>query len=241
MMLVLGARAAAGAGSCAGARGSAWFGVVAVCGCSLEAASAGGVAPVCGSGCGRWRASSWRAVCGVFRGGAGGGGGGVRSRRGAASFLCWWAVVSHVPRLGRGVRCGMVVLDHVVALLVGGGTVSRFGGVGGRSWLALGQCGAVSCGLSVVLLVCFNTWAVRGRCGAGPGVLWGRVCGTGVSQPGGCDRVVLEGVGPPLNGPSGAGSAVYGPRAGYCICGVRGSVGRRFWGVLWLRCGARGW
>ena len=45
----------------------------------------------------------------------------------------------------------------------------------------------------------------------------GGVCGTGVSQPGGCGRVVLGGVGPLLSGPSGAGSAVYGPRAGHCV------------------------
>ena len=38
--------------------------------------------------------------------------------------------------------------------------------------------------------------------------------------------MVLRGVGPPLSGPSGAGSAVYGARPGYCVCGVRGSVGR---------------
>ena len=72
VMLVLGARAAAGAGSCAGVRGSAAFGVVVVCGCSLVTVLAGGVAPVCGSGCGRWWALSWRKVCGVSRGGAGG-------------------------------------------------------------------------------------------------------------------------------------------------------------------------
>ena len=53
--------------------------------------------------------------------------------------------------------------------------------------------------------------------------------------------MVLGGVRLPLSGPSGAGSAVYGPRAGYCVCGVRGSVGRGILGVLWPRCGARGW
>ena len=47
--------------------------------------------------------------------------GGVRSRRGVASFLCWWAVVSRAPGWGRGVRCGMVVLCCVVASLLGGG------------------------------------------------------------------------------------------------------------------------
>ena len=45
VMLVFGARAAAGAGSCAG--GGATFGVVVVCGCTLVAVLAGGVAPVC--------------------------------------------------------------------------------------------------------------------------------------------------------------------------------------------------
>ena len=47
--------------------------------------------------------------------------GGVRSRRGAASFLCWWAVVSRAPGWGMGVRCGMVVLCCVVAFPLGGG------------------------------------------------------------------------------------------------------------------------
>ena len=57
----------------------------------------------------------------------------MRSRRGAASFLCWWAVVSRAPGWGRGVRCGMVVLCCVVAFpFGGGGTVSRSGGVGCR-------------------------------------------------------------------------------------------------------------
>ena len=51
VMLVFGARAAAGARSCAGVRGSALCGVVVVCGCSLVAVLAGGVAPVCSSGC----------------------------------------------------------------------------------------------------------------------------------------------------------------------------------------------
>ena len=45
MMLVFGARAAAGAGSCAGVRGSAPFGVVVVCGCSLVAVLAGWCCP----------------------------------------------------------------------------------------------------------------------------------------------------------------------------------------------------
>ena len=45
----------------------------------------------------------------------------MRSRRGAASFLCWWAVVSHVLGWGRGVRCGIVVLGGVVAFPGGRG------------------------------------------------------------------------------------------------------------------------
>ena len=146
------------------------------------------------------------------------------------------------PRLGEGgaVWYGGVVLCGGLPG-GGGGTVSRSGGVGCRPCFVLWLCGAAPRGLLIVLLACFSTWAVRGRCGVGPGVPWGGVCGTGVSQPGGCGRVVLGGVGPPLSGPSGAGSAVYGPRAGYCVCGVRGSVGRGILGVLWPRCGARGW
>ena len=89
VMLVFGARAAAGAGSCAG--GGAPFGVVVVCGCTLVAVLAGGVAPVCSSGCGRWWVLSWREVCGVSRGGAGGVGcgvGGARLRSCVAGLWC---------------------------------------------------------------------------------------------------------------------------------------------------------
>ena len=238
-MLVLGVCAEVGAGPCAGARGSARFGVVVACVGSLVAAAASGVASVRGLGFG-WL--SWRVVCGVSRGGAGAGRAGVRSRRGAGSFLCWWAVVSHVPGWGRGVGCGMLVLGCVMVFpLRGGGTVSRSGGAGGRSWLLLGRCGAAVCGLLVVPLVCFSTWAVRGRRGAGPGVSWGGLCGIGVSQTGGCGCVVLGGVRPPVSGPSGAGSAVHGPRAGCHVSGVHGSVGHGILGVLWPRCGVRGW
>ena len=63
----------------------------------------------------------------------------------------------------------------------------------------------------------------------GPGVPSVGVYGTGVSQPWGCGPVVLGGDGPPLSGPSSAQSAVYGPRAGYCVCRVRGSVGEASW------------
>ena len=84
--------------------------------------------------------------------------GGVRSRRGAASFLCWWAVVSCAPGWRRGVRCGMVVLCCVVAFpLGGGGTVSRSGGVGCRPWFILWRCGAAPRGLLIVLLACSST------------------------------------------------------------------------------------
>ena len=68
-------------------------------------------------------------------------GGGVQSWRGAVSFLCWWAAVSHVPGVGElvrrhvlcgtfrwsacgrggGVRCGVVALGRVLASLLGGG------------------------------------------------------------------------------------------------------------------------
>ena len=122
VMLVFGARAAAGAGSCAG--GGAPFGVVVVCGCTLVAVLAGGVAPVCGSGCGRWWVLSWRGGVRGFQGWCRWGG--VRSRRGAASFLFWWAVVPLAPGWGRGVRCGMVVLCCVVAFPLGGGGGHRF-------------------------------------------------------------------------------------------------------------------
>ena len=229
VMLVFGARAAAGAGSCA--RGGAPFGVVVVCGCTLVAVLAGGVAPVCGSGCGRWWVLSWREVCGDSRGGAGGVGCGVG---GARLRSCVGGLWCPCPRVGEGgeVRYGGVVLCGGLPVGGGGGTVSRSGGVGCRPWFVLWRCGAAPRGLLIVLLACFSTWAVRGLCGVGPGVPWGGVCGTGVSQPGGCGHVVLGGVGPPLSGPSGAG---------YCVRGVRGSVGRGFLGVLWPRCGARGW
>ena len=117
VMLVFGARAAAGAGSCAG--GGALFGVVVVCGCTLVAVLAGGVAPVCGSGCGRWWVLSWREVCGVSRAGAGGVGcgvGGARLRSCVGGLWCpvppgggggcgavWWCCAVWWPsRLGGG-------------------------------------------------------------------------------------------------------------------------------------------
>ena len=102
VMLVFGARAAAGAGSCAG--GGAPFGVVVVCGCTLVAVLAGGVAPVCGVGCGRWWVLSWREVCGVSRGGAGGVGCGVG---GARLRSCVGGLWCPVPPGGGG-GCGAV-------------------------------------------------------------------------------------------------------------------------------------
>ena len=102
MMLVFRARAAAGAGSCAG--GGAPFGVVVVCGCTLVAVLAGGVAPVCGSGCGRWWVLSWREVCGVSRGGAGGVGCGVGRARLRSCVGGLWCPV---PPVGGG-GCGAV-------------------------------------------------------------------------------------------------------------------------------------
>ena len=157
VMLVLGARAVAGAGSHAGVWGSARFGVVVVCGCSLVAAQAGGVAPGRGSGCGRRWALSWRVVCRVSRGGAGGGGGAEPAWRGVVPVLVACGV--SCPRVGGG-----SAVWHGGAWLRGGlpgggrgGTVSRSGGVGGRSWLVLGRCGAAPWGLSVVPLACFST------------------------------------------------------------------------------------
>ena len=185
----------------------------------------------CVSGCGRWWVLSWREVCGDSRGGAGGVGCGVG---GARLRSCVGGLWCPVPPGGGG-GCGAVWWCCAVwwpSLWGGGGTVSRSGGVGVRPWFVLWRCGAAPRGLLIVLLACFSTWAVRGRCGVGPGVPWGGVCGTGVSQPEGCGRVVLGGVGPPLSGPSGAG---------YCVRGVRGSVGRGFLCVLWPRCGARWW
>ena len=104
VMLVLGARAAAGAGSRAGVSGSAPCRVVVVCGCSLLTVLAGGVAPVCGSGCRRWWALSWCEVCGGSRGGARwvGCGIGVARLRSCVSGL--WGPMS----LGGGGGCGVV-------------------------------------------------------------------------------------------------------------------------------------
>ena len=116
VMLVFGARAAAGVGSCAG--GGTPFDVAVVCGCTLVAVLAGCVAPVCGSGCGRWWVLSWREVCGVSRGGAGGVGCGVG---GAWLCSCVGGLWCPVLRVGEGgaVRYGGVVLCG--GLPVGGG------------------------------------------------------------------------------------------------------------------------
>ena len=136
VMLVFGARAAAGAGSCAG--GGAPFGVAVVCGCTLVAVLAGGVAPVCGSGCGRWWALSWREVCGVSRGGAGGVGcgvGGAWLRSCVGGLWCpvppgggggcgavWWCCAVWWPsRWGGGAPCPGLVRWAVACGLSSGG------------------------------------------------------------------------------------------------------------------------
>ena len=166
VMLVLVARAAAGAGSCAGAQGSARFGVVVVCDCSLVTVPAGGVAPVCGSGCARWWVLSWRQVCGVFRGGAGGVGCRVCVSRLHSCVGGLWCLM--FP--GGGGRCCVVWWCWVVwwpSPWGREGTMSRSGGAGGRSWLVLWRCGAAPLGLLVILLACLSS----GPCGVG--VAWG--------------------------------------------------------------------
>ena len=229
VMLVLGARAAAGVGWCAGVRGSAPCGVVVVCGCSLVTVLAGGVAPVCGSGCGRWWALSWREVCRVSRGGAGGVGCGVgvaRLRSCVGGLLCPLSP-------GGGGGCGVVWWCWVVWWPSRWGGLSPLAGplaVWGSPARSLGRPPGVFQYVGRAGSVWRGAWGPLGR-----GV-WDRSVANR-----GCGRVVLGGVGPPLSGPSGVGSAVYGPRTGYCVCGVRGSVGRGFLGVLWPRCGAHGW
>ena len=202
------------------------------------------VLPLCAFGL--WPVVGVELACAVrgFQGWCRWGGGGVRSRRGAASFLCWWAVVSHVPGWGRGARCGMVVLGCVVAFLVGGGGRGACVQVwwGGWSLVAgpLAVCASPvrslgrPSGVFQYVGCAGSLW--RGAWGSlGRGVWSWSVATGGVWSRGawGCRSL--------LSGPSGAGSAVYGPRAGYCVCGVRGSVGRGIWGVLWPRCGAREW
>ena len=92
--------------------------------------------------------------------------------------------------------------------------MSGSGWVNGCSWLVFGRCGAVPRGLLVLPLVFRSPRAVWDRCGEGPGVPWGGLCGIGVSQPGGRGRAVPGYVGPPLSGSRGVGSAVYGPGTG---------------------------
>ena len=169
-------------------------------------------------------------------------GGGGRSRRGPASFLCWWAVLSHAPGWGGVVRCGRVFLGCVVlfpAVMGGAPCPGLVGWVVAPCWSSggVGQPRAVSRS---------SLWRVpvRGPCRVV--VVWG------LGSPGaGCvgfecrnqGAVVawcFWGVGPPLSGPSGVGSAVYGRRAGCHDCGVRGLMGPGISGVLWPRCGACG-
>ena len=133
VMLVLGVCVAAGAGPCASAWGTAWFGVVVVCACSLVAVPAGGVAPGRGSGCGRWWLSSWRVVRGVSRGGAGGGGG-------WGAEPAWRGVVPLL--VGLGVSCPRV----------GGRGAVWHGGAGLRGGLPGGGGGRVQ--------VCRGGWSL---------------------------------------------------------------------------------
>ena len=137
VMLVFGAREAAGAGSCAG--GGAPFGVVVVCGCTLVAVLAGGVAPVCGSGCGRRWVLSWREVCGVSRDGAGGVGCGVG---GARLRSCVGGLWCPVPPGGGGGR-GAVWWCCAVWW------PSRWGGGGHRVQVWWGGLSPVVCPLAV--------------------------------------------------------------------------------------------
>ena len=165
----------------------------------------------------------------------------MRSWRGAASLLRWWAVVSHVLVWGRGVRCGMVVVGFVVAFPSGAGPPcpGLVAWVVARGWSSDGVRQPHAVSRSSLWCV-----SVRGPCGVV--VVWGS-CSPGAgcvesefrNQGGAC--VVLGGVGPPVSGPSGAGSAVYGPRASCHVCGVRELVGRGILGVLWSQCGLSGW
>ena len=138
VMLVFGARAAAGAGSCAGVRGGAPFGVVVVCGCTLVVVLAGGVAPVCGSGCGWWWVVSWREVCGPSRGAAVGWGA-ESAWRGCVPVLVGCGVPC--PRVGEG---GAVWYGGVV--LCGG---LPGGGGGHRVQVWCGGLSPVVCPLAV--------------------------------------------------------------------------------------------
>ena len=99
-------------------------------------------------------------------------------------------------RVGGGVRCGVVALGCVLASpFWGGGMVSGFDWVVGCLSLIPRRCKAAPRGLSVVPLVFSSPRAVWDRCGEGPGVPWGGLCGIGVSQLGGRGRVVPACVG----------------------------------------------
>ena len=199
-------------------------------------------------------------VCGVSGESAGGGGvwcgaGVVRCRCCVGWLQClmfprsasWCVSMSRVGlsgemRVGPGGECVVVWWRWVACWLPhgGGGIMSGSGEVGGCLWLVPGRCEAVPRGLLVVPLVFVSPWAVWDRCGEGPGVPWGGVCGIGVSQPGACGRVVPGCVGPPLSGSRGVGSGVCGRRAGCHVCGVRRLVGRGISGVSWPRCRVSG-
>ena len=204
VMLVLGARAAAGAGSCPGVRGSAPFGVVVVCGCSLVTVLAGGVAPVCGSVCGRWWALSWREVCGVSRGGASGSGRGVgvaRLRSCVGGLWCpmspgggggcgavWWCCVVWWPsRWGGGghrVQVSRAGLSPVAGPLAVWGSPARSPGRPPGVFQYVGRAGSVWRGAWGPLGRGVWDWSVATRgvwsCGAWgcrPTVEWAQWCG----------------------------------------------------------------
>ena len=107
-----------------------------VCGCSLVAVPAGGAVP--GARFGLLPVVGVELALGVwgFQGWWRRGGSGVWSRCGAVSLLCWWAVVSHVPGWGRGLRCGMLALGCVVAFPMGWGAScpGLVGSVVARGW-----------------------------------------------------------------------------------------------------------
>ena len=203
VMLVLGARAAAGVGSCAGVRGSAPFGMVVVCGCSLVTVLAGGVAPVCGWGCGRWWALSWCEVCGVSRGGAGGVGCGVGVARlrscvgglccpmspggGGGCGVVWWCWVVWWPSRGGGghrVQVWFGGLSPVAGPLAVWGSPARSLGHPPGVFQYVGHAGSVWRGAWGPLGRGVWDWSVATRgvwlCGAWgcpPTVEWAQWCG----------------------------------------------------------------
>ena len=174
-----------GAGSCVGGRRSVRFGVIAVCGRSLEVVFACDFVPGCGLDCG-WRCTlGWCVMCGLYgdRPASGGrwcGAGVVRCCSCVAKLRCpmslgsasWCVAVSCAGRsgevrVGGGGGCGVVRWCSVLCWLPhwAGGIVPGSGGVGGCSW-----CGAVPRGLLAFPLVFPGLWAVWDLCGVGLGV-----------------------------------------------------------------------